>query len=213
MQRWKKLRLRILQFYFLRYHGFIKVIIKNYFLIFFQRAHWLMFAENFFFLYTCALYLPVVSHSIIFIKIGTAYFFKIECFDVHIIFGGWSCVISMNRWCLWSGIGVKNNSMSIFYVALSTCSVVLPICHVVLSTWSVVLLICHVLLSHYGTAPIDLRCLHKRRPNDYLRSLSFCRGSRVEGSMSRARVPCRGSRVTFFFCKKKFFWKGNNRCN
>ena len=30
-------------------------------------------------------------------------------------------------------------------------------------------------------------------------SLSFCRGSRVEGSMSRARVPCRGSRVTFFF--------------
>ena len=30
-------------------------------------------------------------------------------------------------------------------------------------------------------------------------SLSFCRGWRVEGSMSRARVPCRGSRVTFFF--------------
>ena len=30
-------------------------------------------------------------------------------------------------------------------------------------------------------------------------SLSFCRGSRVQGSMSRARVPCRGSRVTFFF--------------
>ena len=30
-------------------------------------------------------------------------------------------------------------------------------------------------------------------------SLSFCRGSRVEGSMSRARVPSRGSRVTFFF--------------
>ena len=30
-------------------------------------------------------------------------------------------------------------------------------------------------------------------------SLSFCRGSRVEGFMSRARVPCRGSRVTFFF--------------
>ena len=28
MQQWKKLRLRILQFYFLRYHGFIKVIIK-----------------------------------------------------------------------------------------------------------------------------------------------------------------------------------------
>ena len=52
----------------------------------------------------------------------------------------WSCVISMNRWCLWSGIGVKNNLMSIFYVALSTCSVVLPICHdVVLSTWSVIL--------------------------------------------------------------------------
>ena len=33
---------------------------------------------------------------------------------------------------------------------------------------------------------------------DIKRSLSFCRGSRVEGSMSRARVPCRGSRVTFF---------------
>ena len=32
------------------------------------------------------------------------------------------------------------------------------------------------------------------------------RGSRVEGSMSRARVPCRGSRVTFFF-SKIFFWK------
>ena len=29
--------------------------------------------------------------------------------------------------------------------------------------------------------------------------------SRVEGSMSRARVPCRGSRVTFFF--PIFFWK------
>ena len=54
--------------------------------------------------------------------------------------------------------------MSIFYVALSTCSVVLPICHVVLSTWSVILLICHVILSHYRTAPIDLRCLHKLRP-------------------------------------------------
>ena len=37
-------------------------------------------------------------------------------------------------------------------------------------------------------------------------SLSFCRGSRVEGSMSRARVPCRGSRVTFFF-PIFFFWK------
>ena len=37
--------------------------------------------------------------------------------------------------------------------------------------------------------------------------------SRVEGSMSRARVPCRGSRVTFLFPKKIFFWKGNNRCN
>ena len=35
-------------------------------------------------------------------------------------------------------------------------------------------------------------------------SLSFCRGSRAEGSMSRARVPCRGSRVTFFF--PKFFF-------
>ena len=43
-------------------------------------------------------------------------------------------------------------------------------------------------------------------------SLSFCRGSRVEGSMSRARVPSRGSRVTFFF-SKFFFGKGNNRCN
>ena len=38
------------------------------------------------------------------------------------------------------------------------------------------------------------------------------RGSRVEGSMSRARVPCRGSRVTFFF-QFFFFGKGNNRCN
>ena len=39
------------------------------------------------------------------------------------------------------------------------------------------------------------------------RSLSFCRGSRVEGSMSRARVPCRGSRVTFLFPQKFFFEK------
>ena len=39
----------------------------------------------------------------------------------------------------------------------------------------------------------------------YKESLSFCRGSRVEGSMSRARVPCRGSRVTFF--SNFFFWK------
>ena len=31
--------------------------------------------------------------------------------------------------------------------------------------------------------------------------------------MSRARVPCRGSRVTFFFSKIFFFGKGNNRCN
>ena len=99
---------------------------------------------------------------------------------------------------------VKNNSMSIFYAALSTCSVVLPICHdvvlstwsvilpicpvvlstcsvdlpichVVLSTWSVVLLICHcVILSHYGMAPIDLRCLHKRRPNGYLCTHQGC---------------------------------------
>ena len=40
---------------------------------------------------------------------------------------------------LWSGIRVKKNSMSIFYVVLSTCRVVLPICHVILSTCSVVL--------------------------------------------------------------------------
>ena len=33
----------------------------------------------------------------------------------------------------------------IFYVVLSTHSVLLPICHVVLSTWSVVLPICHVI--------------------------------------------------------------------
>ena len=38
-----------------------------------------------------------------------------------------------------------------------------------------------------------------------LLSLSFCRGSRVEGSRSRARVPCRGSRVTFFFFQIFFF--------
>ena len=48
---------------------------------------------------------------------------------------------------------------------------------------------------------------------NYLRtSLSFCRGSRVEGCRSRARVPCRGSRVTFFFPIFFFFGKGNNRC-
>ena len=35
---------------------------------------------------------------------------------------------------------------------------------IVLSTWSVILLICHVILSHYEMAPIDLHCLHKRRP-------------------------------------------------
>ena len=63
--------------------------------------------------------------------------------------------------------------MSIFYVALSTCSVVLPICHV-LSTWSfilpicaVILSTCYVILSHYGMAPIDLRCLQKCKSNDY----------------------------------------------
>ena len=65
--------------------------------------------------------------------------------------------------------------MSIFYVALSTCSVVLPICHVVLSTWSVILLICHVILSHYGMVPIDLPCLHKHGPNDYLHTYKECR--------------------------------------
>jgi len=76
----------------------------------------------------------------------------------------------------------KKNSMSIFYVALSTCSVVLPICHVVLSTWSVILLICpvilstcYVILSHYGMAPIDLRCLQKRKSHDYLRTHKGCR--------------------------------------
>ena len=31
--------------------------------------------------------------------------------------------------------------------------------------------------------------------------------SRVEGSMSRVRVPCRGSRVTFFFSKLFFFFE------
>ena len=69
-------------------------------------------------------------------------------------------------------------------------------------------------------------------------SLSFCRGSRVEGrgfhvegegtmsrvyesiflsrvegSMSRARVPCRESRVIFFFLQNFFLGKGNNRCS
>ena len=104
------------------------------------------------------------------------------CTAVDITFGGWSCVISMNRWCLWSGIGVKNNSMSIFYVALSTCSVVLPICHdVVLSTWSVILPICPVVLStfcvvlsHYGTVPIDLHCLQKHKSHDYLCTHKGC---------------------------------------
>ena len=41
----------------------------------------------------------------------------------------------------------------------------------------------------------------------YCLSLSFCRGSRVEGSMSRARVPCRGLRVTFLFSKIFFFFE------
>ena len=46
-------------------------------------------------------------------------------------------------------------------------------------------------------------CLQLVVTRDYFYwSLSFCRGSRVEGSMSRARVPCRGSRVTFFFLEK-----------
>ena len=104
--------------------------------------HWNIFLDTF--------YLSVVSHSIIFIKIGTAClsFSRLNfVINVHISFGGWSCVIRMNRWCLWSGIGVKKNLMSIFYVALSTCSVVLPICHVVLSTWSVILPICPLILS------------------------------------------------------------------
>ena len=49
--------------------------------------------------------------------------------------------------------------------------------------------------------------LEKRgtREKPLVTSLSFCRGSRVEGSMSRVRVPCRGPRVTFFF--PNFFWK------
>ena len=75
----------------------------------------------------------------------------------------------------------KKNSMSIFHVTLSTFSVVLPICHVVLSTWSVILLICPVILStcyvillHYGTAPIDLRCLQKHKSHDYLRTHKGC---------------------------------------
>ena len=41
----------------------------------------------------------------------------------------------------------KKNSMSIFYVTLFTCSVVVLIYHVVLSTWSVILPICPVILS------------------------------------------------------------------
>ena len=80
--------------------------------------------------------------------------------------------------------GKKKNSMSIFYVALSTCLLVLLscrlinlilFCHVVLSTWSVILRICpvilstcYVILSHYGMAPVDLRCLQKRKSHDYL---------------------------------------------
>lgn len=56
---------------------------------------------------------------------------------------------------LHSGIRVKNILRSIFYVVLSTHSVVLPICHVGLSTCcvtlctcSLVLPICHVVLSN-----------------------------------------------------------------
>ena len=68
MQWWKKLRLRISQFYFLRYHGFIKVIIKK--LSFnISKSTLIIFAETFF---LNTLYLSVVSHFIIFIKIGTA---------------------------------------------------------------------------------------------------------------------------------------------
>ena len=59
------------------------------------------------------------------------------------------------RRILQSGIGVKNILRSIFYVFLSTHSVVLLISHVDLSTWcvalstcSLVLPICHVVLSN-----------------------------------------------------------------
>ena len=73
-------------------------------LLIFQRAHWLIFAETFLF---HTLYLSGVSHSIIFYKNWDclSYGTHTQCsfsrlnflMYSHIIFGGWSCVISMNR--------------------------------------------------------------------------------------------------------------------
>ena len=53
---------------------------------------------------------------------------------------------------------------------------------------------CNACCLSYSELPVAVSSAFR-----FFSSLSFCRGSRVEGSMSRARVPCRGSRVTFFF--------------
>ena len=107
MQWWKKLGLRILQFYFMRYHGFIKVIIKKICLLIYERAHWVIFAETFIFTYIVSLR-GISFHNFYKNWDGLSYNTHTRCsfsrlnFLIynHIIFGGWSCVISMNRWCL-----------------------------------------------------------------------------------------------------------------
>ena len=78
------------------------------------------------------------------------------------------------------------------------------------------------------------RSARKTIHNFPLKSSHFCRTSRhvwlsssacdhcrtyqlinttIGAYISRARVPCRGSRVTVFFFQFFFFGKGNNRCN
>ena len=104
---------------------------------------------------------------------------------------------------LWSGIEVKNNSISIFFVVLSTCCVVLSICHVVLSPR-----LCLVYFGHILKAGLDsgknysgitllqhlLKFCRKRKRNNVLwsntqkREIMFFKavqGSRTKGSRKK----------------------------
>ena len=81
--------------------------------------------------------------------------------------GGWP-------WCHGVVSGSKNNSMSIFYVILSNCSVVLPICHVILSTCCAPLPICHVVLC---TEQVEKKT--EKRTTNYFSPLYRCIGTRV----------------------------------
>ena len=70
--------------------------------------------------------------------------------------------------------------MSSCPLGLSSCRL---FCPVILST-------CYVMVSHYGTGPIDLRCLQKRKSHDYLRTHKGCRRMLVRRFKTEVLAYC-----------------------